>query len=56
MNYAKLGKEAAMAVPTNDHYLPMLYTLGAKAKGEEVRFTHESFQHGSISMRSFELV
>lgn len=45
---------ARLAVPTNDHYLPMLYTLGALHKGEPVRFTHEGFQHASISMRCFE--
>lgn len=53
-NYARQGKAARMAVPTSDHYLPMLYTLGVQAQGEQVRFTHESFQHGSISMRCFE--
>ncbi|MGC4017738.1 MAG: 4,5-DOPA dioxygenase extradiol [Luteolibacter sp.] len=53
-DYAKLGETARLAVPTNDHYLPMLYTLGAMLPGEEVKFTHESFQNGSISMRCFE--
>ena len=54
VNYASLGRTAQLAVPTNDHYLPMLYTLGAMDDKETVRFTHESFQHGSISMRCFE--
>ncbi|BCU79378.1 4,5-DOPA dioxygenase extradiol [Luteolibacter sp. LG18] len=53
-DYAKLGETARLAVPTNDHYLPMLYTLGAMLPGENIRFTHESFQNGSISMRCFE--
>lgn len=52
--YDKQGAAARMAVPTNDHYLPMLYILGAMDPKEKVRFTHESFQHGSISMRCFE--
>ncbi len=54
--YESQGASARAAVPTNDHYLPMLYTLGALAKNEAVRFTHESFQHGSISMRCFESI
>ena len=54
VNYASQGRTAQLAVPTNDHYLPMLYTLGAMDDKETVRFTHESFQHGSISMRCFE--
>ncbi len=44
---------ARLAVPTNDHYLPMLYVLGLLEEREPIRFTHESFQHGSISMRCF---
>jgi 4,5-DOPA dioxygenase extradiol len=45
---------ARVAHPTNDHYLPLLYTLGALDPKEQVRFTHESFQNASISMRCFE--
>jgi len=54
INYASQGRTAQLAVPTNDHYLPLLYTLGAMTEKESVHFTHESFQHGSISMRTFE--
>lgn len=52
--YHTLGATANLAVPTSDHYLPMLYTLGALDPKETIRFTHESFQNGSISMRCFE--
>jgi len=55
MNYTNLGKSAMMAVPTNDHYLPMFYTLGLSDKDEELKFTFEEIQNGSISMRCFEL-
>lgn len=54
INYNKQGKEALLAVPTNDHYLPMLYTLGLLEKDEQIRYTYEGFQNGSISMRCFE--
>ena len=54
INYTSQGRTARLAVPTNDHYLPLLYTLGAIQPDESIRFTHESFQHGSISMRTFE--
>lgn len=56
IHYDSLGITARLAVPTNDHYLPMLYTLGALDAGETIRFTHESFQNSSISMRCFESV
>jgi 4,5-DOPA dioxygenase extradiol len=54
VNYQKQGREAALAVPTNDHYVPMLYILGLLEKDENIRYTFEGFQNGSISMRSFE--
>ena len=41
-----------LAVPTPDHYDPLLYVLGASDARDELRFEHESIQNGSISMRS----
>lgn len=41
-----------MSVPTPEHYLPLLYVLGA-SKGEKVRFLFDEIHHSSISMRSF---
>jgi len=46
---------AANAVPTPDHYLPMLYVLGMQGEDESLAFTHEGFQHASISMRCFRI-
>jgi 4,5-DOPA dioxygenase extradiol len=42
-----------LAVPTLDHYLPMIYALGMRLPGESLEFMHEGFQNKSISMRSF---
>ncbi len=53
VNYQQFGKLAQMAIPTNDHYLPMLYTLGLADKNEQVRYLFEGLQYGSISMRCF---
>jgi len=47
------GSAASRAVPTPDHYLPMIYALALQEKGEDIRFTFEGFQNGAISMRSF---
>ena len=55
IDYNKMGKVARLAVPTNDHYLPMLYSLGLADEKEEIRHTYEQMQHGSISMRCFEV-
>ena len=56
VDYQSLGRAAQLSVPTNDHDLPLLYTLGAMEDSEHVNFTHQSFQHSSISMRCFETV
>lgn len=53
IDYASLGSSARLAVPTDEHYLPMLYVLGAADPGEGVSFFTESVTMGSISMRSF---
>ncbi|HEX7504912.1 MAG TPA: 4,5-DOPA dioxygenase extradiol [Syntrophales bacterium] len=43
------------AVPTNDHYLPMLYTLGLQQEGESVEWLYEGFQYANMSMRCFSI-
>jgi 4,5-DOPA dioxygenase extradiol len=53
INYEKWGKISRYAVPTNEHYLPMLYSAALKQDGEKIDFIHESIQYGTISMRSF---
>jgi 4,5-DOPA dioxygenase extradiol len=53
IEYEKWGKISKYAVPTNEHYLPMLYSASLKQKDEKLEFFHESIQHGTISMRSF---
>ncbi|HTK04956.1 MAG TPA: 4,5-DOPA dioxygenase extradiol [Candidatus Eisenbacteria bacterium] len=53
MDYEKLGDEAALAVPTPDHYFPLLTALALQEKGEQPSFFVEGIAHGSVSMRSF---
>ncbi|MBS4028411.1 MAG: 4,5-DOPA dioxygenase extradiol [Ignavibacteriales bacterium] len=53
--YEKLGTAAMYSVPTNEHYLPMLYTLATKEKDEELKFLYEGFQYASTSMRCFRI-
>jgi 4,5-DOPA dioxygenase extradiol len=53
INYKNFGLASKRAIPFNDHYLPMLYSLGMTAEDESIRFVHESIENGSISMRSF---
>jgi 4,5-DOPA dioxygenase extradiol len=52
IEYEKLGPVARMAVPTNDHYLPLLYTLGLQDKKDSVHYFNDTMDAGSVSMRS----
>jgi 4,5-DOPA dioxygenase extradiol len=52
IDYSKLGRSARLAVPTLEHYLPLLYVLGAQDEGDSVRFFAEKVTLGSMSMRS----
>jgi 4,5-DOPA dioxygenase extradiol len=55
LNYLKMGREATLAVPTLDHYLPMVYIMALREEGERLDFVYEGFQHGSVSMRAFQI-
>ena len=55
IDYESLGKNALLSAPTPDHYLPLLYILGAKRDGENVAFPVEGFDGGSISMLSVKI-
>lgn len=55
VNYEALGKDAALSIPTPDHYLPLLYILGAGQQGEPVRFPVDGVDGGSISMLSIQI-
>ncbi len=48
-------KNYQMAIPTNEHYLPLLYILGMMSAEERISTIHESIQNGTISMRSIEI-
>jgi 4,5-DOPA dioxygenase extradiol len=50
VNYASLGRDALLSVPTPEHYLPLLYVLGARRDGERVTFPVEGVDGGSVSM------
>ncbi len=55
VNYETLGTDAALSIPTPDHYLPLLYVLAAGQKGESIRFPVEGVDGGSISMLAVQI-
>lgn len=50
IEYEKLGPDALLAVPTPDHYLPLLYVLAQHRDGDEITFPVEGFDGRSMSM------
>ncbi len=55
INYSTLGKEAMLAIPTPEHYLPLLYTLGLKNKKDDVSFFNDKAVGGSLTMTSVKI-
>ncbi len=55
INYQTLGIEAQLAIPTPEHYLPMLYTLGLQEAKDEIEFFNDD-SWGPISMTSFKIM
>lgn len=55
VNFESLGPDALLAIPTPDHYLPLLYVLGARRQNEAITFPVQGFDGGSISMLAVQL-
>ena len=55
IQYQEYGQPAILAVNSAEHYLPLLYVLGMKQKGEPISFFAEKVWGGSISMRCVRL-
>jgi aromatic ring-opening dioxygenase catalytic subunit (LigB family) len=45
-----------IAIPTPDHYLPLIYTLGLKDKTEELSLFNDKLVAGSLSMTSVKIM
>jgi 4,5-DOPA dioxygenase extradiol len=50
VGYENGGNDAALSVPTPEHFLPVLYVLAQRGDDEPVSFPVEGFDGGSISM------
>lgn len=52
INYSSMGKEAMLSIPTPEHYLPLMYSLGLKSSSDEVSFFNDKVVGGSLTMTS----
>jgi 4,5-DOPA dioxygenase extradiol len=55
INYQMQGKAFDLAIPTPDHFLPLLYALALKEKNENVRLFNDEIMAGSLSMTSLKI-
>jgi 4,5-DOPA dioxygenase extradiol len=55
IHYETMGREAQLSIPTPDHYLPLLYVIGARTEKEAMTFPVEGVDRGSISMLAVQL-
>lgn len=52
IHFDRHGDEAKLSINSGEHYIPLLYTLGARQAGEPVSFFADQVTYGSLSMRS----
>ncbi|HWI40753.1 MAG TPA: 4,5-DOPA dioxygenase extradiol [Verrucomicrobiae bacterium] len=50
-DYQNLGEAARLSIPTNEHYLPLLYALALRRPDDAVAFFAEEIVLASVSMR-----
>jgi 4,5-DOPA dioxygenase extradiol len=55
INYETLGREALLSIPTPEHYLPLLYTLGLQTKNDTASFFNDQAVAGSLTMTSVKI-
>jgi len=56
LDYQKQGRAFQLAIPTPDHYLPLIYTLGLKGKTEDLHLFNDKLLAGSLSMTSVKII
>jgi 4,5-DOPA dioxygenase extradiol len=52
INYNRLGRSVQLSIPTPEHYLPLLYVLALKERGENITLFNDKPVAGSLTMTS----
>ncbi|HEX7295687.1 MAG TPA: 4,5-DOPA dioxygenase extradiol, partial [Pyrinomonadaceae bacterium] len=55
IHYETLRRNALLAVPTPEHYLPLIYVIGLRKREDQVTFPVKGIDGGSVSMLSVQL-
>jgi 4,5-DOPA dioxygenase extradiol len=55
IDYENLNKAAKLAIPTPDHYYPLLYNLGLQDNNDTISFFNDRLVGGSLNMTSVKI-
>lgn len=55
INYESMGKAALLAIPTPDHYYPMIYSLALQSDKDDLEIFNDQLVGGSLNMTSFRI-
>lgn len=55
INFKSQGKVFELAIPTPEHYMPLIYTLALKTKNEEITIFNDKPVGGSLTMTSVKI-
>ncbi|WP_219835047.1 class III extradiol ring-cleavage dioxygenase [Paenibacillus sp. R14(2021)] len=53
-NYRQLAPYAVDAVPTNEHFVPLLIAMGAGSQNRTARELHRSYQYGTLTLNCWQ--
>lgn len=54
-DYVKLSNAAKLAIPTPDHYYPLIYSLALQTDNDTIEFFNDKFVGGSLTMTSVKI-
>lgn len=55
IRYQDMGRAFQLAIPSPDHYLPLLYTMALKGKNENIELFNDKALGGSLTMTSVKI-
>ena len=55
INFRSQGKAFDLAIPTPEHYLPLLYIMALKQENEQLSFFNDKAVGGSLTMTSVKI-
>jgi len=55
LTFNRIYHEVKLAVPSPDHYLPLIYILGLQEKNEQLNLFNDKLVAGSLSMTSIKI-